>query len=71
MLRIAAQLTTNINAAVAAEIVRSARVFVCQLLNTAPFNTTFKHNLARTLLAAARGTQIFSGFPGKRVLCRT
>ena len=63
--RVAAQITTQINVAVAGEIVRSARVFVCQLLKSAPLNTTFKHNLARTLVAAARGTHIFRWISGE------
>ena len=58
MRRVAAQVTTNIDVAVAAEIVRSARVLFCQLLKTAPFKTTVKHNLARTFVAEARGTHI-------------
>ena len=65
MRRVAALITTNINVDAAAEVVHSARVFVCQLLKTAPFNTTFKHNLARTLVAAARGTHIFRWISGE------
>ena len=65
MRRVAAQITTNINVAVAGKIVRSLRAFFCQLLKTAPFNTTFKHNLARTLVAAAGGTQIFRWISGE------
>ena len=64
--RVAAQITTTTtNVAVAEAFVRSARVAFCQLLQTAPFKTTFKHNLARTLVAAARGTQIFRWISGE------
>ena len=65
MRRVAAQITTKQNVAVAVGIVRSAMVAFCQLLKTAPFKTTFKHNLARTLVAAARGTQLFRWISGE------
>ncbi len=61
----AGRITPPTDVLVAEEIVRSARVFFCQLLKTAPFNTTFKHNLARTFVAAARGTQIFLWISGE------
>ena len=47
------------NVAVALEIVRPARVAFCRLRKLRSTLTPFKHILARTLVAAARGTSNF------------